>query len=165
MRGDEEGMRDSPVHEKVDIEQLLAGGQTVQIEPKGFSMYPMFYPGRDKAIICPVNPRSLKKGDVALFRREGGILVLHRILKRKGDGFYMVGDNQWEIEGPVKEGQIKGKLAAFIRKGRVISVEHKVYVAASRLWLFLCPIRKIAIKTVSGLKKAGKIVSSLAIRK
>lgn len=68
--------------QKADIEKLLAEGNTIQLHPQGYSMYPMFCPGRDEAIISPVQDASeLKRGDVVLYRRDGGILVLHRIYK------------------------------------------------------------------------------------
>lgn len=41
---------------KYDIEQLLEAGEIIQIYPEGYSMYPMFVPGRDAAVI--------KKADV-----------------------------------------------------------------------------------------------------
>ena len=73
-----------------DIEKLLEQGKTVQFGPIGYSMYPLFVPGRDEAVVAPANPAVLKRGDVALYRRDESILVLHRIWKRKSDGFYMV---------------------------------------------------------------------------
>ena len=85
----------------VDIEQLLEDGHVIRIKPEGYSMYPFFVPGRDAAIIEKVSTDTLKKGDVALYRRDGSILVLHRICRITQKGFYMVGDNQSEIEGPL----------------------------------------------------------------
>lgn len=45
---------------KYDIEQLLEAGEIIQIYPEGYSMYPMFVPGRDAAVIkksgCEKNP-------------------------------------------------------------------------------------------------------------
>ena len=35
---------------KYDIEQLLEAGEIIQIYPEGYSMYPMFVPGRDAEI-------------------------------------------------------------------------------------------------------------------
>ncbi|MCC8104801.1 MAG: S24/S26 family peptidase [Clostridiales bacterium] len=153
-------------NQKADIEQLLNEGQTVQIKPRGASMYPMFIEGRDEAIIAPLSgcvvtdgkPASengspvpvgnawLKKkhpvrGDVVLYRREHGILVLHRICRSTADGYYLVGDNQSEIEGPIRREQIRGILTGFIRKGKYISVRHPIYVISSRLWLILLPAR------------------------
>ena len=39
---------------KYDIEQLLATGHPIRIKPQGYSMYPLFIPGRDEAVIEPV---------------------------------------------------------------------------------------------------------------
>lgn len=142
-------------NEKSDIEKLLAEGHTVQIKPQGYSMYPMFIPGRDEAVISPVSPGEARRGDVVLYRRESGILVLHRVWKRKPDGLYMVGDNQTEIEGPLKETQIKGILRAFVRKGRYTEATHPVYRAASRIWLFLRPMRHPVMAAGAAAKKAA----------
>lgn len=140
--------------DKVDIEELLNQGTVIQIHPEGYSMYPMFIPGRDEAVIQKAVLAELKRGDVVLYRRKSGMLVLHRIWKRKQDGFYMVGDNQTEIEGPLEESQIKGILRAFIRKGRRIEVTQPIYRAASRLWLFLRPFRHPIMKAAAIGKKA-----------
>ena len=50
---------------KVNIEGILEAGESVQIKPQGYSMYPLFVPGRDWAVISPPeNKAKLKKGDV-----------------------------------------------------------------------------------------------------
>lgn len=126
---------------KIDIEQLLKDGHPIQIKPQGYSMYPLFVPGRDEAVIEPVQPEDLRRNDVALYRRDGSILVLHRILKVTADGFYLVGDNQSEIEGPLRPDQFRGRLTTVIRNGHVISVRNPVYRMLTFLWLFLRPVR------------------------
>ena len=127
--------------QKADIEALLAEGKSIQIHPQGYSMYPLFVPGRDEAVIAPVRAEELKRGDVVLYRRESGILVLHRIWKRKPEGFYMVGDNQSEPEGPLRPEQIKGRLCRILRRGKNFSVRNPLYRCAASLWLFLRPLR------------------------
>ena len=87
---------------KTDLEQLLQEGNIIRLKPQGFSMYPLFIPGRDEALIQQVPVTSLKRNDVALYRRDQGILVLHRIVRVTADGYYMTGDNQYEIEGPLQ---------------------------------------------------------------
>ena len=95
---------------KTDLEQLLQEGNIIRLKPQGFSMYPLFIPGRDEALIQQVPVTSLKRNDVALYRRNQGILVLHRIVRVTADGYYMTGDNQYEIEGPLRPDQFRGKL-------------------------------------------------------
>lgn len=128
---------------KYDIEQLLEAGEVIQIYPEGYSMYPMFVPGRDAAVIKKADVKKIRRADVVLYRRKGSILVLHRVVKRKGSQFYMAGDNQTEVEGPVEEDQIRGILTAFVRNGRRISVKNPVYVIWSGLWLMFLPVRGI----------------------
>ena len=70
-----------------DIEQLLKNGSAVKLKPQGYSMYPLFLPGRDEAVIEHCVPSELHRGDVILYRRVQGILVLHRICRITRDGF------------------------------------------------------------------------------
>ncbi len=140
---------------KIDIEELLKRGQVIQIHPQGYSMYPMFVPGRDEAVIGRADTDKLRRGDVVLYRRENSILVLHRIWARKPEGFYMTGDNQMEVEGPLKPEQIRGVLLAFIKGGRRISVNNPFYVFASRLWMVARPLRKIVRKIRQRCRSTG----------
>ena len=121
----------------LDIEQLLKQGNVIRIKPQGTSMYPLFVPGRDEACIERTDFSSLKRGDVILY---------HRIWKITGNSFYMVGDNQTEIEGPLRADQVRGKLIGVIRNGHFIDVHNPLYRILSGLWLWLRPLRPIAWK-------------------
>lgn len=146
-------MKETPTESKIDIEKLLAQGNSVQFKPQGYSMYPLFVPGRDEAVVAPVNPERLKRGDVVLYRRDGDILVLHRIWKRKGEEFYLVGDNQKEIEGPLRPDQMKGILVQIIRKGRSFSTKNVLYRFFAALWLLLRPLRPLLSHAVARCKR------------
>ena len=65
--------------EQIDIEKLLQEGKIVQTKLRGYSMYPLFVPGREDVRIESCRQDSLHRGDVVLYRRTGGRLVLHRI--------------------------------------------------------------------------------------
>lgn len=151
-----EQMQEKIGGQKQDIEKLLEQGNTVQFKPQGYSMYPLFVPGRDEAVVAPVDPQQLKRGDVVLYRRDESILVLHRIWKRKEDGFYLVGDNQKEIEGPLQPDQMKGILVQVVRKGRQFSTKDVLYRMLSALWLRLRPIRPVLSHAVAGCKRLLK---------
>lgn len=138
---------------RIDIEQLLREGNTIQIKPQGYSMYPMFVPGRDEAVIAPVDADRLRRGDVVLYRRGNRLLVLHRLWKVRPEGLYMVGDNQTKVEGPLGRDQVIGILEAFVRKGRRISVRHPVYWICSRIWLLIRPMRHTIAVVVHWMKK------------
>ncbi len=140
-------------NDKIDILKLLEQGKVIQIKPQGYSMYPMFIPDRDSAIIVNFSTQKIKRGDVVLYRREESVLVLHRVVKVKGDGIYLIGDNQDRVEGPILKNQIKGILTAFIHNNKEISVYNPIYLLLSRAWLILIPCRKI-IRKVFG--RTGK---------
>lgn len=142
-----------------NIEQLLRDGNTIKLKPQGYSMYPLFYPGRDEAIIEPVDPSDLRRGDVALYRRRQSILVLHRIWKIREQKFYMVGDNQSEIEGPLDPDQFLGRLCGFVRNGHTISVKNPLYRILSSLWLRMLPVRPVVYRTTRRLRQIKKKIT------
>ena len=146
-------MKKDNTNSQTDLEQLLHNGNIIRIKPQGFSMYPLFIPGRDEALIQQVPVTSLKRNDVALYRRAQGILVLHRIVRVASEGYYMTGDNQYEIEGPLRPDQFKGKLIAFVRNGKEISVKNPLYRFLSSLWLLMLPVRPLCFKLTAFLRR------------
>ena len=146
------------LQEQMDIEKLLLEGKNICIKPQGYSMYPVLVPGRDEAVIEPVEAERVGRGDVVLYRRDkeaehGGILVLHRIWKVKPEGVYLVGDNQKEIEGPLRKDQIKGIMAGMNRKGKYIPVNHPAYRFFTEVWLWLRPVRPVISKMAATIKR------------
>ena len=121
---------------KIDLEKLLNDGAIIRIRPQGYSMYPLFIPDRDEALIQQVP-----------------IGYLQRIYAVTPAGFFMVGDNQSELEGPIQPEQIKGKLIAFIHNGKEISVDNIPYQILSFLWLWLLPIRPFCFKLSAFFRK------------
>ena len=111
-----------------EIEPLLKAGACIQIYPQGYSMYPFIDPRRDEVVLAGIEEGSaLRRGDVVLYRRENGMLVLHRIYKIGQDGLYLLGDHQTAIEGPVRREQVKGKMTGMVRDGRYMDVGNPGY--------------------------------------
>ena len=137
---------------KIDLEQLLRE-DIIRIKPQGYSMYPLFIPGRDEALIQQTDGTDCHRNDEVLYRRDQGILVLHRICRITSDGFYMVGDNQYEVEGPLRQDQIIGKLIAVNRNSREFTVGNPFYKFVSSLWLFMLPVRPFCFKLSAFLRK------------
>lgn len=141
---------------KYDIEALLAQGHTIRMRPQGMSMYPMFVTPEDEAIIAPVDIDRLKRGDVVVYRRDpqaGGLLVMHRIYRHRGDTFYMVGDNQSEIEGPLRADQMRGILVEWVRRGKKRSVKNIGYRIFFGLWLVMLPLRDPIHKLLARMRR------------
>ena len=131
---------------------MLLSGNTIQIKPEGYSMYPFIVPGRDEVIIEPADSYVPKRSDIVLYRRKQGPLVLHRICKCTDKGFYMVGDNQTELEGPIEYEQIKGIMTAVIRNQKNIPADNIFYAFAGSFWLALRPVRMYIVKPAAAVK-------------
>lgn len=140
----------------IDIEQLLKEGKSICIKPQGYSMYPLLVPGRDSVVIAPCKVRTLRRGDVVLYRRDGSILVLHRIQKIKKEGLYLVGDNQRELEGPLRPDQVRGRMVEINRNGRCIKVNSFPYQCYSIVWMMARPFRQQVAVVVHKIKLMGK---------
>ncbi len=139
-----------------NIEEILESGKAVQFKPQGYSMYPVIVPGRDAVIVQKEDPAKLKRGDVVLYRRDKSILVIHRICRKNENGYYMVGDNQTEIEGPLRPDQIKGKMVTLIRNGKEIDVNSLLYRIPCSIWLFMRPVRRPVSLAAAKVKRLLK---------
>lgn len=116
------------------IEEQLNAGKEVCFSPNGTSMLPMLHPGRD-SVFLKSPPSDLKKYDLPLYRRADGQFVLHRIVKVKKNGTYiMCGDNQFVREYGIKNNQIIGIVTGFVRNGKHTSCRNPIY-------RFYCSIR------------------------
>ena len=96
---------------------------------------------------------ALRRGDVVLYRRENGMLVLHRIYKIGQDGLYLLGDHQTAIEGPVRREQVKGKMTGMVRDGRYMDVGNPGYRMLSVVWLWLRPARRVIMVPAARLRR------------
>ena len=149
------------MEEKKNPEALLLAGNTIQIVPSGYSMYPVVNPNHGDAVILePLGDRRPKKGEVVLFRRcstanpgEGDLLVLHRIVRVTAEGYYLVGDNQSQPEGPVERSQMCGVMTAVVKRGRRLSVTDLRYRLLCGLWRFFLPIRPTLLRFAAMCRK------------
>ena len=141
--------------DKISPEALLTEGKSIQIKPQGYSMYPLIVPGRDSVVIAPATADFYRRGDVVLFRSTDKKLTLHRVLQRKKNAYYMVGDNQKEPEGPIARERIIGVLTEIIRNGRSFSVKHPLYIVTAHIWLLLRPCRPAISHAVAKLKQTN----------
>lgn len=123
---------------------MLQEGHKLKIAPHGYSMYPFLISDRDE-VVLKIPQRKLKRGDVVLYRRENGIHVLHRIHHIKNNSYFLIGDSQTEIEGPLEEKQIFAVAESIIRKGKTISCESKGYLLLYGIWLRIRIIRPFFI--------------------
>ena len=134
------------------IELQLSEGGRAKLTVTGSSMLPMLWENRDSVDLVPVNGFQ-KKGTVALYRRESGQYVLHRIIQANGESYICCGDNQYMRE-PVKHTQLIAVVDGFTRNGRCYGLANPGYRMYTALWVGLFPLRGIYI---SLRRKLGKL--------
>ena len=119
----------------------------------GCSMRPLFREGKDIVIVKKCE-RPPKKYDVVLYGRAGKC-VLHRVVKKCGSLNLIRGDNTYHIER-IEDCEILGVLMEFDRGGRHHTVEEKGYLAYSRFWNLIYPIRYAIVHHRSLLARGAR---------
>ena len=132
--------------EEKKIEDILLPGITVRIRPIGNSMRPLIHADRDTVFLVKADPAKLAVGDLVLYRREYGALVLHRIISIKKGMLYLSGDNNYEIEGPLAPEQIIGVTTEITRAGKIIKTTDPLYRLYILLWPGSRPLRQFLYK-------------------
>ena len=133
------------------IEERIGSGKEVRITVTGNSMVPMLRHRRDSVVLK--RAENLNKYDIPLYRRENGIYVLHRIIKKKGDTYYIAGDNETSLEYPVKKEQVIAVVSGFYRKGKYYSNKNSLYKIYVWLWCAILPYRHKILPKLLGIKR------------
>ena len=137
------------------IEEMKKG-KSLKFSPWGYSMYPFLVSKRDDVIV-EIPRKKLERGDICLYRRFDGTYVLHSLFKKDEKGVFFLGDNQITVEGPLLETQVIGVVTAFIRKGKRIECNDKLYVLVHMLWMNIRLVRPIILSTWKFYRKiSGK---------
>ena len=98
----EQNRRIVDIHEYLPVLiDIINTGKDVNLIVTGSSMAPFLCHQRDTIIISKPNGKFFK-GQMVFYIRDNGQYVMHRIHHIKNDEFYIVGDNQIDIEGPVR---------------------------------------------------------------
>lgn len=131
------------------IQKEMQLHQEVCIHPQGYSMWPFLKEGRDSVIVKPLPVSSMHRGDIILYRRNDQILVLHRLHHKNKKDFFLTGDNQTQIEGPVRQKEILGVVTTIRRKKHTFSRFHPLWLLTSHLWLLFRPIKPYIASPIS----------------
>ena len=137
-----------------NIEQCLKELGFAVVPTKGTSMWPLLIEGKCRVKIMVAEGKMLKKGDIVLYRRTDGTLVLHRIMKIEEDGFRVCGDHQWKLDEKVQEEQILAVAQGFFINGNYIDEKTWWYRLYKRFWNGNLTIRRccLAFLRLSGLE-------------
>ena len=123
-------------------------------------MLPLLRQKKDLVVIRAKGKERCRKYDAVLFRR-GSKYVLHRIIQVRPDDYVIVGDNQFHREYGVKDEQILGTMTRFVRNGKDISVDNRLYQLYVHLWCDFYYVRAFILysKYTAGrvIRKAGRV--------
>ncbi len=122
------------------LREITDSGQEVSLTICGNSMMPFLIHGRDQILFRKLEKDPVK-GDMVFFQREGGRYIMHRICRVAPEGYYIVGDAQCDIEGPVKREQIFAIVTAARRKGKWIKKGSFWWEFFARVWIWMIPVR------------------------
>lgn len=140
------------------ISEIIQQGQSIRIIVSGDSMYPLLRDGIDSVELTKGSFEGLSCGDIVMIQRTNGQYIMHRVIRKEADCFYMVGDAQQWIEGPLYPNQLVAVVTALWRKDTHISCSNPILRVYSVTWLFLRPYRYFILRVY---KKLLKIKNSL----
>lgn len=132
---------------------IIDSGNEVPLTVSGWSMVPFLVSDRD-TIVMGTPKERFKKGDMALFKREDGSYVMHRICKidKNGD-YYFVGDSQTVIEGPIKASDVFAHVKRVCRKGKWLKSGDFLWDFFERFWIYTVKLRPTLFKIHAFVKK------------
>ena len=139
-----------------NIERCLQELGYAVVSPKGTSMWPLLREGKSWVQIVSRDGRQMKPGEVVLYRRTDGQLVLHRIIRAEDAATYLLcGDHQWKPEERVKDEQILAVAQVFSRNGHTFGEHTWWYRLYKKLWNGNLTMRRccLALLRLTGLEK------------
>ena len=139
-----------------NIEQCLKDMGFAVVPISGTSMWPLLKEGKSQVQLVSGRTKQLKKGDIVLYRRKDGTLVLHRIIKIVKKNTYLVcGDHQWKLEEQIGKDQILAVAQGFFINGRYIDEKIWWYRLYKKIWNGNLTIRRccLAFFRLTGLEK------------
>lgn len=129
--------------------EIMKTGKAVNLKIAGWSMSPMLLPERDSLVLASTREK-LKRGDVVLYQRDCGKYIVHRIYKINQERFFMIGDGETKIEGPLKRDQIFASAIGAYRKDRYLDFNSFRWKAFTQVWLLVRPFRSVIRRCVTG---------------
>lgn len=140
------------------IREILQEGSGVCITVNGDSMYPFLRNGVDSVELAHIEYNTLKELDIVLVKRSPDEYVLHRVIKKEKDCFYIVGDALNWIEGPLFPNQLIAVTTVVWRKEKKISCCSRSWRVLSWIWTQCLPVRGFLIRIFYTERKLKRIL-------
>ncbi|MGM9550818.1 MAG: S24/S26 family peptidase [Clostridia bacterium] len=124
------------------------------VPTKGTSMRPLLNEGETLVELADKGFRQLKRGDVILYKKNDGTLVLHRIIKEESEHIFTVlGDHQFKNAERVNEEQIIAVAQGFYINGRYVNEKTWWYWVYKKIWLSNLQIRRCCLAFLNLIQK------------
>lgn len=134
-----------PVESLMEVIRLqLETAHLANLVVSGCSMLPMLREYKDTVQLKPITGR-LKPGEIALYCRDNGSYVLHRVIRLSGEAYLFCGDNQAELE-TVRQDQLIAVVTGYTKKGKLHSLQEPEYRIYCWFWVKLFCMRKYYIR-------------------
>lgn len=138
------------------IKDILDSRKSVRITITGMSMYPFLRECLDSVELSFASFQTINKGEIVLVLRNNGQYALHRVIKKEEECFYMIGDAQQWIEGPLYSNQLIAVVTAVWRKNKRIEYTNVWWRILSLIWLKIIPFRCFLIRICKALGKISR---------
>lgn len=138
------------------IERCIKELGCAVVPTEGTSMLPLLKEGKTLVEVEAIKPKQFKKGDVVLYRKNDGTLVLHRIVKAEsGDVFTILGDHQYKNAEQVDKEHILAVMTGFTTNGRRVDEKTLWYRIYKKIWVGSLFLRRccLAFLRISGIEK------------
>ena len=145
-----------------DYRTELNKNSVIAFVPRGNSMWPTLKGGKQSVVVAKKEGR-LSYFDVALYVRDDGTNVLHRVMKVENDGYVMLGDSQYALE-KVKEEQVLGVMVGFYRGEKYVDANDVEYLKKVEKWFRKKFWRKLRLKVFYSLQKIKRIFSKRKVK-
>ncbi len=131
---------------------LLEETSTVPLVITGSSMTPFLVHCRDTVYLSKAS-HPLKRGDMALYQRDSGAWILHRVYRVGEEAYTMIGDNQTLLEPGIRPDQVKAVVTAVRRKGKLLQKGSFWWDFFETIWIRMVPLRPAVRAVYSCLKR------------
>jgi len=138
------------------ISALREKGASFRFQANGFSMGPAIRDG-DHITLAPFGDLLLGRGDVLAFRHpDRPQMVVHRVLRKRKNSFYIRGDNAPDADGWIPVENILGLITQVERQGENVFWPDRRHFWARlyfRLYTLWPPVRRLLVQGYRFLKK------------
>lgn len=129
------------------IARLLADGEEVTVNVSGHSMEPLLTAGRDRVTLRRPGAEDIKLGDIVLACQRGqDRVLLHRVVRRKGDQLVLQGDGNRAQTETVSVSDVVGVAVSYAHKGKICHARGPVWRLRALLAVARLSLRRSCVK-------------------